>query len=166
MNSKILTQQFAALDASAIPLPFGELYTSLQNGVINGQENPLDIIQRMKFYEVQKNILVSNHGAIVEVILFSPAFWKKLPAKYKKIIRNAFLEVAPEEAKGKLADAEKALGFLKKAGLNVRAASPAEEKQLHDKMYPAGRDAYIAMAGTEGQKLIKLYNEQMKLQAK
>jgi tripartite ATP-independent transporter DctP family solute receptor len=166
MNSKILTQQFAALDASAIPLPFGELYTSLQNGVVNGQENPLDIIQRMKFYEVQKNILVSNHGAIVEVILFSPAFWKKLPAKYQEIIRNAFLEVAPEEAKGKLADAEKALEFLKKAGLNVRAASPAEEKHLHDKMYPAGRDAYIAMAGTEGQKLIKLYNEQMKLLAK
>lgn len=166
MNSKILTRQFAALNASAISLPFGELYTSLQNGVVNGQENPLDIIQRMKFYEVQKNVLVSNHGAIVEVILFSRAFWKKLPAKYQKIIRNAFLEVAPEEAKGKLADANKALAFLKKAGLNVRRASPTEEKRLHDKMYPAGRDAYISMAGNEGRKLIKLYEAQMKKLAK
>ncbi len=38
MDSKILMQQFASLKASAIALPFGELYTSLQNGVIDGQE--------------------------------------------------------------------------------------------------------------------------------
>lgn len=162
MNSKILTKQFASVKASALPLPFGELYTALQNGVVNGEENPLDIIQRMKFYEVQKNVLVSNHGAIVEVILFSPSFWKKLPAKYQQIIRNVFEEVAHEEAKGKVADAHKSLDFLKKAGLNVRVASPAEEKALHDKMYPAGRDAYISMAGDEGRNLIKLYEEQIK----
>ena len=83
MDSKILMQQFAALKASAIALPFGELYTSLQNGVIDGQENPIDIIERMKFFEVQKNVVVSDHGAIVEVILFSPAVWKKLPENYR-----------------------------------------------------------------------------------
>ena len=83
MDSKILIEQFAGLKASAIVLQFGELYTALQNGVIDGQENPLDIIQAMKFFEVQKNMLVTDHGAITEVILMNPGWYNKLPENYR-----------------------------------------------------------------------------------
>lgn len=166
MDSKILMEQFAALDASAIVLPFGELYTSLQNGVIDAQENPLDIIERMKFFEVQKNVVVSDHGAIIEVILFSPAFWKKLPENYRKIVRDAFREVAAEVEQGKEADAAKSLEFIKKAGLNVRMLDEAEQNKLRSIIYPPARDAYISMAGDEGRKLIELYEAQLKLVSK
>lgn len=166
MDSQILMRQFAALNASAIVLPFGELYTSLQNGVIDAQENPIDIIERMKLYEVQKNVVVSNHGAIIEVILFSPSFWKKLPEDYRKIVRAAFREVAAEVEQGKEDDANKSLEFLKKAGLNVRIADEAERKQIRDITYPAARDAYFKMAGDEGRALIKLYEEQLALVSK
>src|SRR5438105_1242826 len=54
MDSKILIEQFAAVNASAVAIQFGELYTALQTGVIDGQENPLDTISTMKFHEVQK----------------------------------------------------------------------------------------------------------------
>lgn len=161
MDSQILMKQFAALNASAIVLPFGELYTSLQNGVIDAQENPIDIIERMKFFEVQKNVVVSDHGAIIEVILFSPAYWKKLPENYRKIVRDAFREVAAEVEKGKEDDAAKSLEFLKKAGLNVRVPDAAEQKQMRDIIYPAARDAYFGMAGNEGRELIKLYEAQL-----
>ena len=162
MDSKILMQQFAALKASAIALPFGELYTSLQNGVIDGQENPIDIIERMKFFEVQKNVVVSDHGAIVEVILFSPALWKKMPENYRKIVRDTFREVAIDVEKGKQEDAKNSLEFLKKAGLNVRIPDSAEEKRMHDAMFPAARDTFVAMSGDEGKKLMAVYEEQMK----
>lgn len=162
MDSKILMQQFAALKASAIALPFGELYTSLQNGVIDGQENPIDIIERMKFFEVQKNVVVSDHGAIVEVILFSPALWKKLPEGHRKIVRDAFREVSAEVEKGKQVDAANSLQFLKKAGLNVRVPDAADEKRMRDVMFPAARDAFVSMAGDEGKKLMQVYEEQMK----
>ncbi|MDN5788010.1 TRAP transporter substrate-binding protein, partial [Pseudorhodobacter sp.] len=69
MDSKILIEQMNALGSSAIALPFGELYTSLQTGVVDGEENPLDTIQRMKFYEVQKYLLISEHGAMEDVVL-------------------------------------------------------------------------------------------------
>lgn len=166
MDSQILMKQFAALNASAIVLPFGELYTSLQNGVIDAQENPLDIIERMKFFEVQKNVVVSDHGAIIEVILFSPSFWKKLPENYRKIVRDAFREVAAEVEKGKEDDAAKSLVFVRKAGLNVRVPDAAEQKQMRDAIYPAARDAYFSMAGDEGRRLIKLYEEQLALVSK
>ncbi|HET8721149.1 MAG TPA: TRAP transporter substrate-binding protein [Nitrospira sp.] len=162
MQSKILIGQFASLHASAIALPFGELYTALQNGVIDGQENPIDIIERMKFFEVQKNVVVSNHGAIVEVILFNPTFWKKLPENYQKIVRDAFREVAAEVEKGKREDAKNSLEFLKKAGLNVRIPDSAEERHMHDAMFPDARDTYLSMAGDEGKKLMQVYEQQMK----
>jgi C4-dicarboxylate-binding protein DctP len=166
MDSKILMQQFASLKASAIALPFGELYTSLQNGVIDGQENPIDIIERMKFFEVQKNVVVSDHGAIVEIILFNPTFWKKLPEKDRKIVHDAFREVALEVEKGKQEDAKNSLEFLKKAGLNVRTPDAAEEKRMHDVMFPAARTTFESMAGAEGKKLMQTYEEQMKTLAK
>jgi TRAP-type C4-dicarboxylate transport system substrate-binding protein len=142
-------------------LPFGELYTALQTGVIDAQENPLDIIQAMKFFEVQKNLLVTDHGAIVECILFSPRFMQRLSAAQRDVIRAAFREVAPEVDRGKEADAQKSLEFFKKAGLNVRVADEAERAKLRAVVYPAGRDAYIAQAGAEGKALIALYEKEL-----
>jgi tripartite ATP-independent transporter DctP family solute receptor len=161
MDSKILIGQFNALGASAIVLPFGELYTALQTGVIDAQENPLDIIQAMKFFEVQKNLLVTDHGAIVECILFSPKFMQRLPAAHRDVIRAAFREVAPEVDQGKEADAQKSLAFFKQAGLNVRVADEAERAKLRALVYPKGRDAYIAQAGAEGKALIDLYEKEL-----
>jgi C4-dicarboxylate-binding protein DctP len=161
MDSKILIGQFNALGASAIVLPFGELYTALQTGVIDAQENPLDIIQAMKFFEVQKNLLVTDHGAIVECILFSPKFMSRLPAAHRDVVRAAFREVAPEVDKGKEADAQKSLAFFKQAGLNVRVADEAERAKLRSIVYPKGRDAYIAQAGAEGKALIALYEKEL-----
>ena len=162
MDSKILIGQFSALGASAIVLPFGELYTALQTGVIDAQENPLDIIQAMKFFEVQKNLLVTDHGAIVECILFSPRFMQRLSAPQRDIIRAAFREVAPDVDRGKEADAQKSLAFFKTAGLNVRIADEAERAKLRAIVYPSGRDAYIAQAGAEGKALIALYEKELR----
>jgi tripartite ATP-independent transporter DctP family solute receptor len=166
MDSNILIKQFAALKASAIVLPFGELYTALQNGVIDAQENPIDIIERMKFFEVQKNVLVTDHGAIIEVILFSPSFWKRLSENDRKVVRAAFREVAGEVAKGKEDDAAKSLEFLRKAGLNVRIASEAERAKLRELIYPPARDVYFGASGDEGRTLIKLYEDQLKVVGK
>ena len=161
MDSKILIQQFSALGASAIVLPFGELYTALQTGVIDAQENPLDIIEKMKFFEVQKNLLVTDHGAIVECIMLSPRFVQRLPASHREVIKAAFREVAPEVDEGKEADAAKSLAFFKKAGLNVRVADEAERARLRAVVYPKARDAYIAQAGAEGKALIDLYEKEL-----
>lgn len=161
MDSKILIEQFAGLKASAIVLQFAELYTALQNGVIDGQENPLDIIQAMKFFEVQKNLLVTDHGAITEVILMNPGWFNKLPDNYKAIVKAAFAEVAPEVEAGKAADAEKSLAFFKQRGLNVRIADEAERGKLRAMVYPKAREAYISMAGSSGKDMIELYEKEL-----
>jgi len=159
MDSKILIEQFKAIGASAIALPFGELYTSLQTGVVDGQENPLDTIQRMKFYEVQKHLVVSEHGAMEDVVLFSPMWWNKLPEKHRNTITKAFHEVIPELRKHKAAAVSKAMDVIKQAGVNVRVADAAERDAYRMTMYPRARDAYVKRAGSEGEALIAAYEK-------
>tara|TARA_R110001583_G_scaffold17679_2_gene71399 strand:- start:195616 stop:196638 length:1023 start_codon:yes stop_codon:yes gene_type:complete len=159
MDSNILIEQFKAVGASAIALPFGELYTSLQMGVVDGEENPLDTIERMKYYEVQKNLVISDHGAMEDVILFNESFWNSMPENYRKIIVDTFHEVIPDLVKDKAVKVAAALEVVKKEGMNVRVATPEERAALRAEVYPATKAAYIERAGDEGKKLIDLYEK-------
>ncbi len=160
MDSNILIEQYNSLGASAIALPFGELYTSLQTGVVDAQENPLDTIRAMKFYEVQKYLVVSGHGAMEDVILFNPAFWDSLPADYQDVITSAFEETIPELIAHKSAAVAASLEEIKSAGLDVRVLSDEEKAAFRETMYPATRKAYLDRAGDEGAKLIELYEQE------
>ncbi|OSQ35994.1 TRAP transporter substrate-binding protein [Thalassospira mesophila] len=159
MDSNILIEQFKAMDASAISLSFGELYSALQMGVVDGQENPLDTIERMKYYEVQKNLVISDHGAMEDVILFNPTFWNSMPENYRKIIVDTFHEVIPDLVKDKAERVAAALETIKKNGMNVRVATPEERETLRAAIYPETKAAYIERAGDEGKKLVDLYEQ-------
>lgn len=159
MDSKILIEQFDALGASAIALPFGELYTSLQTGVVDGQENPLDTIQRMKFHEVQKYLVVSEHGAMEDVALFNPIWWNSLPQDYQQIITDAFAEVVPELRTHKANAIKIALETIKQSDISVRIASEEEKAALREKMYDKAKAAYIERAGESGLALIAIYEK-------
>ncbi len=159
MDSKILIEQFDALGASAIALPFGELYTSLQTGVVDGQENPLDTIQRMKFDEVQKYLVVSEHGAMEDVVLFNPTWWNSLPEDHRTVITEAFIEVIPELRAHKAKAIEAALEDIKQGDISVRVASDEEKAALRDKMYDKAKAAYIGRAGDQGKALIDTYEK-------
>jgi len=163
MDSKILIEQFAAVNASAVAIQFGELYTALQTGVVDGEENPLDTISTMKFYEVQKYLVVTEHGAMEDVVLFNPGWWKKLPAAHRAAIARAFEEVRPEFERAKDAAQEKALEIIRASGkTSVRVADEKERARLRDAMYPRARAAYLERAGEEGRKLIALYEQERK----
>lgn len=159
MDSKILIEQFDALGASAIALPFGELYTSLQTGVVDGQENPLDTIQRMKFDEVQKYLVISEHGAMEDVVMFNPAWWNSLTDEYRTIITDTFNEVVPELRDHKANAVEEALSAIKEGDINVRVASDEEKAALREMTYEKAKQAYIDRAGEAGEALIATYEK-------
>ena len=160
MDSKILIEQFNSLGASAIALPFGELYTSLQNGVVDGQENPLTTIRFMKFYEVQKNLVVSEHGAMEDIVLFNPSWWNKLPGNYQSIIMDTFKEVIPGLEKRASAGQKAALDHIKKSGINIRVASLDERTKMRNMMFEDAKKAYIERAGDIGNSLMSLYSSE------
>lgn len=158
MDSKILVEQFAALGASAIPLPFGELYTSLQTGVVDGEENPLDTVRNMKFHEVQDYVVVSGHGAMEDIVLFNAAWWGALPEEYRTTIDAAFDEVVPALREHKAVAVADARAAIEASGTNLRVASDEERGELRDAMQGPAREAYLEMAGDAGRDLLKVYD--------
>ncbi|WBU56116.1 TRAP transporter substrate-binding protein [Paracoccus sediminicola] len=158
MDSRVLISQFDALGASAIALPFGELYTALQTGVVDGEENPLDTIQRMKFDEVQSHLVITDHGAMEDFVLFSPMFWESLPEEHRQTITDTFREVVPELVEHKEAAVDAALEDIRSRGnVAIREADEAERQALRDATYDAAVEAYLGLAGDEGQAVIDIY---------
>ena len=76
---------FKSLGASPTPLTFGEVYSALQTGIVDGQENPLQLIDEAKFYEVQKYISMTNHVWTPLHCSFNLATWRKLPPDIQDI---------------------------------------------------------------------------------
>jgi C4-dicarboxylate-binding protein DctP len=163
MDSKILMEQFAAVGASAVAIQFGELYTALQTGVVDGQENPLDTISTMKFHEVQKNLVVTEHGAMEDVFLVNPGWWAKLPQSHRDAILKTLDEVRPQFEKMKEEAQRTSLETIKSSGkISVRVADEGERRRMRDVMLPRARAAYLERAGAEGQKLVGLYEQELK----
>ncbi len=86
----MLTSLFKALDAGPAPINFNELYSALQTGVVEGQENPLPIIATAKLYEVQKSISLTSHVWDAYWILGNRRAWEKLPADMRAIVTREF----------------------------------------------------------------------------
>ena len=85
-NSEIRQQTFDTLGANAIPMAFTELFTGLQQGTVQGQENPLSIIETSKFYEVQKYLSMSRHIYNTSTFFINPAFYDSLTDEEKAIV--------------------------------------------------------------------------------
>lgn len=92
MSSKVLEAQFKALSATPQVLPFSEVYSALQQGVVDAAENPLSNFYTKKFYEVQKNLTLSNHGYLGYMVVTNKIFWKKLSDQQREIVTQALKE--------------------------------------------------------------------------
>ncbi|AZV47180.1 C4-dicarboxylate ABC transporter [Nautilia sp. PV-1] len=97
MSSKVLIAQFKALNAIPVVLPFSEVYSALQQGVVDGQENTISNIYTKKFYEVQKYMTISNHGYLGYMVVISKKFWNKLPNNLKAVVKEAMKEATAKE---------------------------------------------------------------------
>lgn len=134
-----------ALGANPTPLPFPEVYAALEQKAIDGQENPITVINANKLYEVQKNVVLSNHQYNPQSVIISKKFWDGLDAAQKKIISEAATESAKyqrAQARGQVATA---LDNMKKNGMIVTEFSAAEVSKLKDKMRPVTAKYAVAV---------------------
>jgi len=130
-----LVSLFKALGAYPVSMQFGEVYTSLQTKVVDGEENPLSIIDAGKFYEVQKYCSITNHVWDGHWITFNRAAWDRLPDDLKVIVARAFNEGALAQ-RAELAQMNSTLqGELEKKGM---AFNKAETQSFRDQLAKAG----------------------------
>ncbi len=85
---KMYRMTWELLGASPVPMGVAELFTSMQQGVVDGQENPLEVIESMKFNEVQKYAIDTRHVIGAMTWIFSDARFKKLPADVQAMLKS------------------------------------------------------------------------------
>ncbi|HEX5785493.1 MAG TPA: DctP family TRAP transporter solute-binding subunit, partial [Burkholderiaceae bacterium] len=125
-----------ALGANPTPLPFPELYAALEQGAVDGQENPFSTINSAKLYEVQKHMVLSNHQYNPQSVVVSKKFWDKLSPAEQKILADAAVESAKFQREQARAQAAGILDNLKKNGMQVTQLSAQDMGRLRDKMRP------------------------------
>lgn len=89
MASNIFRDMFLQLGVDPVPMDWGELFTALQQGTVDGQENPYTQILDTNFYEVQKYLIETEHAYSPALLSISAVTWAKLTPEQQAIIRNA-----------------------------------------------------------------------------
>ncbi|MDB5895611.1 MAG: dicarboxylate transporter, DctP subunit [Rhodoferax sp.] len=139
------------LGANPTPMTFGEVYSALEQGAIDGQENPVTVIAANKLYEVQKYLTLTNHQYNPQSVLISKKFWDTLNPAEKKLLGDAAVEAGIYQRQQARAQATTALEAVKKGGMQVNELSPAELAKMREKMRPV-----IAKFGVSvGQDVVK-----------
>ena len=123
MAAPILTAAYRAYGADPVTIPITELYSALQLNMAEGQVNPVEYIENMKYYEVQKYLTLANSDFYVASLQFNKDYWGKLPEDIQNIFLEAVQETRPYYAaeQRKLIDA--ATVNLKEYGMEVNELS-------------------------------------------
>src|SRR6187431_3748951 len=125
-----------SVGANATPIAFAEVYLALQQGTVDGQENPLPTIMAKKFYEVQSHIMLTGHITESLLTIVGSHVWAKLTDGEKKIFEEVLTEAANRATKQIRDSEQKTADELRKLGKTVvevdRAAFRAAALPLHN----------------------------------
>lgn len=128
---------FKELGANPVPLPFPEVYTALEQKVVDGQENPANTIYFSKLHEVQKFVSLTNHVFNPQSVLISKRSWDRLSADEKKLIQDGLSEAAIFQRKLSREQTTKSLEAIKASGVAINEVAPAEIERIREKIKPA-----------------------------
>lgn len=133
--SPVYIDLFSTLGANPVPMTFGEVYGALESRAIDGQDNPVGVIESAKFAEVQKYLSLTRHVYTGMPFMMSKKTWDGMSEAERKIIREAADEAKQEERKVSLAKEGQAIDGLRKT-MQVNEVSPAELARLRQKVQP------------------------------
>jgi tripartite ATP-independent transporter DctP family solute receptor len=143
----VLVDIMQSLGAEAQQIKFAELYVALQQGVVDGQENPLMNIHASKLYEVQKHLALTSHMFQMTPFVMSKRSWDRLPAADRKIVQEAAADATALQRKLSQESDDKLLADLKAKGVQVttvdKAAFEKATAAVNDKWLASPIGAYV-----------------------
>lgn len=152
-GSKVSAHYFHLLGAVPQVLAFSEVYQALQTGVVDGTQNTPSNYLTQKFYEVQKDITVSNHAHLQYAVIVNDKYWASLPADIRTQVEKAMAEATDYSNSIAQKENADALEEMKKSGKTTfHKLTPAETKDWVDKMHPT----YTWAEGRVGKEILAL----------
>lgn len=137
LGSPVFIDLFKALGANPVPMPFSEVYSALETGTVDGQDNPLVTVRDLKFYEVQKYLTPSKHAYSALPILISEPFWNSLSDLERSQIKEAVVATEAENRRLMRDTYTKALEFLGTEGkLQISTFSPEALAEIRTAVQP------------------------------
>ena len=157
MPAQVIQEQFRAFGATPVAVDFKELYSALQQKVVDGQENPIATIALMRFFEVQKYLTLSDHGFIAYVFMFNKPFLDKQPADVRKILVDAAKEASRFQRDIIVKTESEHLETFKKAGVEISRLTPAQRAQFE----AASKPVYDWFTGKYGADTLNLVRREI-----
>ncbi|MHB2168703.1 DctP family TRAP transporter solute-binding subunit [Alsobacter sp. R-9] len=142
LQNPLFIDLWKALGANAVPMPFPEVYSALEQGTVDGQENPAATLVSAKLFEVQKFLSLTSHVYFVDSLLFSKPIWTKLNDDERKVITDAAKEA---EAYGRVEviGEDKSNIDAMRAKMQVNEIAPADMEKFRAAAKPVV-DKYAA----------------------
>jgi TRAP-type transport system periplasmic protein len=133
----LATIPIEAMGASASPVAFGELYTALSTGVVDGQDNSISVFNLIRLYEVQSHLILSGHVYAFGPLGISDAFYASLSAEDQQVIQNAAATAIAYNRETSRAVEASAIARAQEAGVTVVALDDAQRDAFRQVMQPA-----------------------------
>jgi tripartite ATP-independent transporter DctP family solute receptor len=140
MKSNTAVNMIKTLGGSPTPISFGELYTALQSGVVDGAENNPPSFYFSHHYEVCKHYTINEHSMIPDVLIISTHVWNKLTDQEKEWLSQAVKESVVEQRKLWAQSVEESLEAVQKAGVNIYYPDKEPFAKKVEQMYENYRD--------------------------
>ena len=134
MQNKVYIDTFGAMGSNAVPMAFSEVYSALETKTVDGQENPVAIIDNMKYYEVQKYLSLTRHSYAPIAVLHSKTLWDKLSPQEQATIRECSTIGRDENRKNSREREQATLNALKTKGLQVNEIPAAELARMRERV--------------------------------
>ena len=126
MDSPVAKAALASLGAATTPMAVSELYTALQLGVVEGQENPLNTIYSHKFYEVQKYVALTGHMAMNLILVTNEKFFQGLSPELREIFVKSMRDAGDFQSDIQIGMNKKNMQDLKDKGMVITAVNKSE----------------------------------------
>ena len=153
-EAELRLDTFRELGAQPTPMAFSEVFTALQQGVVDGQENPLATIAASKFYEVQDHLALSGHIWGSAVLTISKDAWDELSEEQQASLKAAADEWRDRERAMIRESDEKLLGELEAAGLQITHPDAAAFQEAVQPVW----EAYEPVFGSDLMAIVRKYS--------
>lgn len=142
LESSVCVDSLGELGIDAVSMSFGELFTALQTGAVDGQENPLFTIYNSRFYEVQKYLSLTEHFYPVCPLMVSDLMWDKLSDEDTEIVKQELYDMVDYERKIAGEELDKTLEAIKDSGMEVNEVDKAAFKEAISPVYEKYEEQY------------------------
>jgi len=148
MQSTIYLDTFKTLGSNAVPMAYTEVYSALETRTVDGQENPLMLIDDMKFYEVQKYLTLSRHSYSFMPALFAKKTWDRLSGQEQTALRQCAMAGRDAQRQANRIQETQGIATMRAHGMVINDLTPAETARIRESTQ-AIYDRYAKVIGEE-----------------